>query len=321
LIFRRTDTNGTRSGSAMLVVLLMLGTIAVFAAIVARSVSGAALELRAARDSVAQQADLRAGIDLGVAAIRRLGDDVRVAAAEVDLPERRIVVRATNERARIDLNLADAPALTALLKSLGIDEKEASALADNVIDWRTSANENAQQTVQQTDIADHFGEGPHALSGVSMPGSTGPGSQTSVKQKPAARFFLHPAQLVSVAGFSEALVKSIFPLITVASGSKKVDPFIASAAVLNALPESTTNKVEGFIEARNGNTSPDTSILLLGLAKELLTSDAAVGWRLQITSTERNGRVHHSEAVVAVPKDGSEPYRVLYIIDDPALLS
>ena len=88
-----------RSGSAMLVVLVMLGVIAVLAAAVARSVSGAALELRAARAGSETDSDLRAGIELGVAAILKLGDEMRSADAAVDLTDRRIAVRITNERA------------------------------------------------------------------------------------------------------------------------------------------------------------------------------------------------------------------------------
>jgi len=230
---------------------------------------------------------------------------VRSANAEVDLPDRRIAVRATNERARIDLNSADASVLAALLKSLGVDENEASTLAASVTDWRAGADQSARQTSK----TEHF---PVATNGT--------GSQTGPKQKPTTRFFLHPAQLVSVPGFSKDLVKSVFPLVTVASGSKRIDPFIASAGVLNALPESTMSKVEGFIDARNGNTSPDTAILLLGVDKQLLTNEAALGWRLQISSTKRNGRSHRAEAIVAILKGGSEPYRVVYIVDDIGLL-
>src|SRR5215475_13869781 len=95
------NRNPNRSGSALLVVLIMLGVVALLAAAVARSVSGAALELSVAHVSSETESDLRAGIELGVAAIFQLGKDMRSADTAVDLADRRIAVRVTNERARI----------------------------------------------------------------------------------------------------------------------------------------------------------------------------------------------------------------------------
>src|SRR5262245_49849523 len=102
---------GGERGSALLVVLAMLGLIAVLATVVARSVSGAATGLGVARAAWRSQADLRAGIEIGVAAIRKLGEDMRSADASIVLGQRRISVRITNERARVDLNRASAAML------------------------------------------------------------------------------------------------------------------------------------------------------------------------------------------------------------------
>lgn len=132
-------------GSALLVVLLMLGLLCVLAIVASRSLSVAAVEIRAARDSSQAETDLRAGIDLGVAAVLKLGDDVRSADAEVVLPDRRIIVVATNERARIDINQADAEILTGLFKTVGVDDNEAAALATNVLSWRGSVKSEPQK--------------------------------------------------------------------------------------------------------------------------------------------------------------------------------
>ena len=89
-----------RSGSTLLVVLVILGMIAILATAVARSVSGAALELSSARSAAQDESDLRAGIELGVAAILKLGDNMRRANAAADLSGRRLRVRVTNERGK-----------------------------------------------------------------------------------------------------------------------------------------------------------------------------------------------------------------------------
>ena len=305
-------SNQNRSGSALLVVLVTLGVIAVLAAAVARSVSGAALELSVARATQETEYDLRAGIELGVVAILKLGDEMRSADAAVDLTGRRITVRVTNERARIDLNKAKADVLTGLFTAEGLDDAEAASLAANIVEWRGGVDSVKTAVSLQDD--QQLGGLPQS-GGLAMP--TGSQPKDAPKQTPSLRFFFHPIQLVSVPGFSKPLVRRLFPFLTVANGANKINPFIAGPDVLNALPGASSSKVEAFLDARDGNVSRDTAILLLGVDKEFLSEDAAAGWRLQITSTPRVGRVHHSEAIIGgVKGDGEEPYHVLYVLDD-----
>jgi general secretion pathway protein K len=299
-------------GSALLVVLVMMGVIAVLAAVVARSVSGAALELSANRAAGETESDLRAGIELGAASILKLGDDMRSAEAAVDLARRRITVRVTNERARIDLNRAKADVLIGLLKAEGLDDNEAASLAANIVEWRGGAAEQRPAAHLQDDH--HLG-GLSSSLGFDSP--TGFESKAAPKQMPTLRFFFHPIQLISVPGFSKTLVKRLFPFLTVANGANQINPFIAGPEVLNALPGATSSKVEAFLDARDGNVSRETALLLLGVDKELLSEDRAGGWRLQITTRPRGGRPRYSEAVIAgVNSDGGDPYRVLYVHDD-----
>jgi type II secretory pathway component PulK len=116
----------SRSGSALLVVLIFLGAVAILATVVARSVSNAALELSSARSEAQTESDLRAGIELGAAAILNLEDGMRRANAVADLSGRRLTVLVTNERARIDINFAKVNILTGLLKSIDLDQTEAA---------------------------------------------------------------------------------------------------------------------------------------------------------------------------------------------------
>jgi general secretion pathway protein K len=272
-----------QGGSAMLVVLLMLGLIAALASVVARSVSGAAHTLGAARSEWQAEADLRAGVELGAATILRLGQDLRSGDAVVDLPDRRIVVRVTNERARIDLNAAGEPVLTQLLLRNNVLDGEAAALAARVVEWRGGSNGAATQPQRG-------------------------GS--------AARHFLHPWQLASVPGFSKPLVTAILPLVTVASGSDQIDPYIAADRVLSALPGTSAGSVEAFLQARDGNSSREGAILLLGAQKQLLTADASPAWRIEIATHRLDGRIQGGEAVIAILPGDSEPYRVLYVLGD-----
>jgi general secretion pathway protein K len=297
-------------GSALLVVLVMLGLIALLAVHVSRSVSGAARELGAARGGSQADIDLRAGIELGVAAILNLRNDMRTGEAEAELAGRRITVRISNERARIDLNLASAKSLAGLLKTQGLDGNEATALAANVVEWRGGS---ASQKVSAQDDGS-FGA-PSRSPGLDAP--TGLQANQAPKQMPTQRFFFHPIQIESVSGFSRSLARRLLPMLTVANGTNTINPFIAEAGVLNALPEASENNVDTFIAARDGNIGRDTAIQLLGVDKQLLSESAASGWRLQITTTRRGGKPRRSEAVVAaIDGEGNDPYRVVYVIDD-----
>jgi type II secretory pathway component PulK len=305
-------TPNKRGGSALLVVLIMLGIIAVLAAAVARSVSGAALELSTARATAENETDLRAGIELGAAAILKLGEDMRSADASANLRGRRISVRITNERARIDLNKAKADMLAGLLKAEGFDDNEAASLAENVIEWRGGADSHKQLTAPLADA--HFSA---PLQSINLGSSNGFADKKPTPQVPTLRFFIHPIQLASVPGFSKALVKRLFSALTVANGSEQVNPFIASPKVLRALPGASSDSVESFLDNRDANLSHDMAIQILRADKQVLSEEPASGWRLEITTTPRSGLARHGEAIIAgVKGDGDEPYHVLYVLDD-----
>jgi general secretion pathway protein K len=305
----RRRTGQGSSGSALLFVLIMLGAIAALAAIASRTVSGAALEMSNARETALSDADLRAGMELGAAAILKLGDTMRSADADADLTNRHLSVHITNERGRIDLNAAPKKVLAALLKANGVDENEADSLATAVRDWRGgSASQQLAAPVQAGSLG---GQIP-GLGGFDKPVDDTKGFHT---QTVGTRYFFHPTQLASVPGFTKQLVISILPLLTLANGSPQIDPFVASQGVLEALPDMTPSKVQAFMEARDGNSGRDMALLLLGLDKTLVTDSAAAGWRLEIVSASRTGRIHRREAVIVVGDGDDRPFRVLYVDD------
>ncbi|HEX5958027.1 MAG TPA: hypothetical protein VFY92_05140 [Hyphomicrobiaceae bacterium] len=264
-----------------------------------------------ARAAWQSQADLRAGIEIGVAAIRKLGEDMRSADASIVLGQRRISVRITNERARVDLNRASAAMLARLFETNGAFGGEASALAASVIEWRGgSASQKLTGPVQdERSLATFQG-------GSTSPTQPGSELKEGPKQIVGTRHFFHPWQLASVPGISKSLAMAVLPFITVASGSNQIDPFIASDGVLAALPGVSAATVQAFQGARDGIDSRQTALLLLGAAKETVTADPARGWRIQITVRDRDGRTQRSEAVIAILDGDTEPYRVLYMLDD-----
>jgi general secretion pathway protein K len=289
-------------GSALLIVVVLLGTVAALAVVMSRSVSSAAMEAKVLLDEGRAEIALRSGIDVGVAAILQLGLRVRVAETSVDLTDSQLFVRASNESARIDLNKSPRPLLAGLISESGVDPRAADALAERIVDWRDGPR--AQQAGDRT---------------VSL--RDDPSTRTAMGQGIAARVFVHPLELASINGFSNALVARMLPFLTVANTVGNIDPDLASDQVLAALGASP-ERIDAFREARRrGATSRETAIELLGIAKSLVTADAARGWRIEITSTPRSGRVRQSEAVVVLLNSDIVPYRLLYVMDDADALA
>jgi general secretion pathway protein K len=288
----------------------MFGMISGLAAVLSRSVSSAAMELGVARIELQSESDLRAGIELAVASVARLGKDMRSADAVVTLPDRRISVRMINERGRVDLNAGGPALLTNLLKNSGVFEEEAAQMAQAMIDWRGGSASQKLTAPSQ----DSSARGGFTSFGLANTQSSGDMRQAPT-QVVGTRYFQHPLQLLSVPGFSRTLVANLLPNVTVASASNRIDPYIAPQAVLGALPGSSPENADQFREVRTTNTSRATALQILGADENVVTTEAAPGWRVFVTSTLRNGRRFQSEAVIAIIKGDSLPYRILYVLD------
>jgi len=283
-------------GSALLIVVVLLGTIAALVAVVSRSVSSAAMEAEVLFDEGRAESALQSGIDVGVASILKSGVSVRVVETAVDLIDSRVFVRASNESARVDLNKSPPPLLAGLIRESGVIPGAADALTERILNWRGGPG------VQQGAVSAHLNS------------TTGPGAGRAVG---AERVFVHPMQLASIDGFSDALVARMMPFLTVANTVGNIDPDLASDQVLAALGVSP-ERIDAFREARRrGAISRETAVELLGIPKSLVTAEAAQGWRIEITSTPTSGRVRRSEAVVVLLNKDIRPYRLLYVMDDP----
>jgi type II secretory pathway component PulK len=306
-------------GSALLIVVLLLGTIAALVAVVSRSVSGSAMEAMVLLDEGRAESALRSGIDVGVAGILKSGVRARVVETAVELIDSQLFVRASNESARIDLNTSPRPLLAGLIRESGITPGAADVLAARILDWR--AGPGVQQEMEWP-AAGSQRNSPAKISSASavsphLNSTTGPAAGRAVR---AERVFVHPLQLASIDGFSNALIVRMMPFLTVANTVGNINPDLASDEVLAALGASP-ERIDAFREIRRGGaTSRETAVELLGIPKSLVTADAAQGWRIEITSTPRSGRVRHSEAVVLLVKNDTRPYRLLYVMDDPDAL-
>jgi general secretion pathway protein K len=281
------------SGSALLIVLVMLGLVAVLAAVIGRVVSGTAVNVWSAMSAERTAVGAEAGLAVAgaiVAAAKEGGADG--ATQTLRLERMTVAVALANERGRIDLNDSEPELLAGLFKALGVSDEMATTLAARIVDWR--------------DADDDVEPGGAEASMYRAAGRTGP------RNGP----FVHPFELISVLGVDGPLAIRCLPYVTVANPGGRVDPFVADPVVLNALPGSSEQRVAEFIEDRAlGTTGREVALVQLGVEEDYVTEEEAPGWRVAITATPDGGRPRRYEAVM-IAGDDTRPYRVLYMLDD-----
>jgi general secretion pathway protein K len=285
---------GPRTGSALLVVLVMLGMIAILASVVGRVVGGTARDLSAAvageRAFVAARAGLEiAGLMLRSGELEALGTGVRA----ITLDDATVTIEVVNERGRIDLNGAPEELFAGLFRALGEEGEMADGLAARIVDWRDPDD----------DVREGGAEvGAYRGSGLAAP-RNGP--------------FIHPLELASVLNMPPALVQRALPYVTVGNPYGHVDPFVADALVLQALPGTSGSRIESFLEERQtGLGDSELAVLQLGASDEYVSQDPAPGWRATITVAPARGRPRRFVALIVDQEDDTRPYRVLYMFDE-----
>ena len=142
-----------------------------------------------------------------------------------------VSVRITDEQGKVDLNMADAELLSALLQAAGLARDEAAAIAAAILDWRDV--DALTQPGGGAEDRDYAAAGRH-YGAADAP-------------------FASVAELEQVLGMTPALYARIAPSLTVYSGRPVPDPAFAPATVLAALGYDAD-----AVRARREAWSPDS---------------------------------------------------------------
>ncbi len=142
-----------------------------------------------------------------------------------------VSVRITDEQGKVDLNMADAELLSALLQAAGLARDEAAAIAAAILAWRDV--DALTQPGGGAEDRDYAAAGRH-YGAADAP-------------------FASVAELEQVLGMTPALYARIAPSLTVYSGRPVPDPAFAPATVLAALGYDAD-----AVRARREAWSPDS---------------------------------------------------------------
>lgn len=227
-----------RRGSALLLVLIMGALLTSLAFVAMRGLSTSMRATAVFGDEVRVEELGRSGIDLALAHLSRIdGDKTSSGPFAIRLSTGSIAVDITPLTGRADINRAPAAVLTTLIAATGSDAKHAQQLAKEIVDWR---DPNADKRSDATSDADYRARG--------LPPQ-------------GRRPFAAPGELALVLDMTPETLAKFLPLVATCSGREKINPLTADRAMLTALLDGDTHRVDAFLEDRkHGFARPEDAL-------------------------------------------------------------
>jgi general secretion pathway protein K len=123
-----------------------------------------------------------------------------------------ITVAIQDELGRVDINNADTPLITAVLRASGLSAQAATEIADKILDWRDAGSGKRLHGAKAPD---------YAAAGLAYGPRNGP--------------FQSVEELKLVLGITPEIFRRVEPLVTVHSGKAMIDPQFAPEKLLAAI--------------------------------------------------------------------------------------
>lgn len=201
-------------GAALVLVLVFTTAMAAAAVAFLAGRQTDALTLRGQLQSVEADAMLNAALQETVAVLaNRTPRQVVPAQLQWTVDNVAVTVRIERERGKVDLNKAPDSLLRALPMALGADEKQATALAAAVQDWRDDDHKSRDGGAEDNDYR----------------------SGSSAARGAADRPMANPAELLYLRGIDRSAWAALQPYVTVYTGSAGPEAKVAPAVVRKAM--------------------------------------------------------------------------------------
>lgn len=194
----------------------------------------------------------------------------------------KITISLHDELGKIDLNQAEEAAFVNLLQSVGLDAGSATALADKIVDWRTTTSLKHLNGAKEAE---------YRAAGSAF--------------QPRNGQFQGVDELLLVMDMTPEIFRRIEPALTVYSARQFIDPQVAPREALLSLPGMTPETVEATLAARQSQAAP---LAALGGDSGAFLSSRAFMVRTEFQAA--SGAIRH-EAVVRMTGNVDEPYWLL----------
>ncbi len=196
-----------------------------------------------------------------------------------------------SEQGKIDINQAPDMLLQGLLLAIGLQQEQATSVADAIIDWR---DENDLRQLNGAERAEY--------------------QQARLGAGPSNAPFRSIAELQQVMGIDSELYRQLSPYVTVHSFIDQVNPQTAPKTVLLAIPGVNASEVEVLIAAREARDEGETVLgqlpVLTGV-DEWTSNDTGNIYTIVATARLPSGASFSREVTVLVSADADLPYYLL----------
>jgi general secretion pathway protein K len=282
-------------GSMLLVVLFLAGLLGVFAAVAASAMHAAAESSRTFANGLRADEAMRGAMDYVIA---QTGSAIQQSrgTASIQMGRVKVLLRVSDEAARIDINRAPPELLTGIFRQVGVPADVAATYAARIVDWRD----------QDDKVSPNGGAelGAYRSAGRTDGPRNGP--------------FLSVAELGLVLGIPMRTAASVAPYVTVASGRDKVNPMYADPPVLMAIPGIDENRVRDFLEQRKQPGADLKSLISrLGPVQSFVTEQNGAAVRFEGSVLVDGGDERHYEVVASVRGGDTSPYRIIAWDENP----
>ncbi|WP_456444920.1 general secretion pathway protein GspK [Thiolapillus sp.] len=197
-------------------------------------------------------------------------------------------VGAAPEGARIDLNQARDDVLLSLLQSTGLEEGEALALRDAILDWRDRDNNRHAEGAEDQDYRSD-GRPIGARDGQ----------------------FLSVEELQQILGMTPDLYKKLAGALTVDARQRTVNPAFASRKVLLAVPGVTPEEVDEYILQRQQAREQGLPVPMPAFGGAFFKNSMGTRFRLFAELDLAGGGKAQAEMVVDTRKRTRKGYMLL----------
>ncbi len=196
-----------------------------------------------------------------------------------------------SEAGKIDLNAASKTLIQSLLRRASkvvdrLDENQARALADAILDWRDADSRRRAQGAEKP-----------AYQALGLPG-------------PRNQPFLSVSELRQVLGMTRQAYAFLAPLVSVHAQRSRIDPRAASRQVLLAIPGIDEAQVDRYLAARQQSGSKPQGLSLLKSSRYLLIPDATRTYSIIAQARTRNGVMAMRRAIVRLNEKTGAPITI-----------
>jgi general secretion pathway protein K len=205
-----------------------------------------------------------------------------------------VVAVAVDEAAKIDINAAPDLLLKNMLMNIGgLEEPSAAALVDAIVDWRDPDDLRRPNGAELTEYR-----------------------AANSKYVPANAPFETIGEAARVLGMTPAVFRRIAPVITVYSRQPGVNAATAARDVLLALPNTTVEVVDAYIEQRTQALANKLPVPPFPPAQAFGSGPVPV-WRIRAEATLPDGVTFAREAVLRPSQDPQRPLIALAWLEPP----